>query len=97
MQLPELAFVVVSASEFGEEYSFELPFQDRALDLKEEDEVAIFNLVTIRPDPTLSTVNLKAPVVVNLRNRLGKQVILDDPRFPTRMPLYSQEKEGQTE
>ncbi len=97
VQLPELAFVVVSASEFGEEYSFELPFQDRALDLKEEDEVAIFNLVTLRPDPTLSTVNLKAPVVVNLRNRLGKQVILDDPRFPTRMPLYSQEKEGQTE
>lgn len=90
-ETPDLAFVVVNAAEFGDEYSFPLPTEDRALDLKQEDDVAIFNLVTIRPDPTMSTVNLKAPVVVNLRNRMGKQIILDDPRFPTRMPLYSQE------
>jgi flagellar assembly factor FliW len=91
----DLAFVVVSASEFGEEYTFDLPTQDRSLDLNESDEVAIFNLVTIRPDPSLSTVNLKAPVVVNLRNRKGKQVILDDPRYPTRMPLYDQQAQGE--
>lgn len=90
----DLAFVVVNSAEFGEEYSFELPFQDREMGLKEDDEVAIFNLVTIRPDPTLSTVNLKAPVVVNLRNRIGKQVILDDAKFPTRLPLYAQ-KDGE--
>lgn len=93
IELPDLAFVVVSASEFGDEYSFDLPLQDRALDLSDTDDVAIFNLVTIRPDASLSTVNLKAPVVVNLRNRKGKQVILDDPRYPTRMPLYSSTEE----
>ena len=93
VELPDLAFVVVSAAEFGEEYSFELPFQDRAVDLNETDDVAIFNLVTIRPDASLSTVNLKAPVVVNLRNRKGRQVILDDPRYPTRMPLYGAAEE----
>lgn len=89
-EIPDLAFVIVNAAEFGEEYTFELPYSDRLLDLKQEDEVAVFNLVTIRPDPSLSTVNLKAPVVVNLRNRKGKQIILDDPRFPTRMSLYAQ-------
>ena len=94
-EAPDLAFVAVNAAEFGDEYRFDLPLQDRALELTESDEVAIFNLVTIRPDPTLSTVNLKAPVIVNLRNRKGKQIILDDPRFPTRMPLYAQpEEEG---
>ena len=92
-ETPDLAFVVVNAAEFGDEYRFELPMQDRTLDLKEEDEVAILNLVSIRPDPTMSTVNLKAPVIVNLRNRKGKQIILDDPRFPTRMPLYGQAEE----
>jgi len=96
-ELPDLAFVVVSAAEFGDEYSFDLPVQDRALDLTATDEVAIFNLVTIRPDASLSTVNLKAPVVVNLRNRKGKQVILDDPRYPTRMPLYSSAEESPKE
>ena len=85
---PELAFVVVNAAEFGDEYSFRLPIGDADLDLKETDEVAIINLVSVRPDPTMTTVNLKAPLVVNLRNMKGVQVVLDDPRFPVRMPLY---------
>lgn len=93
-QTADLAFVVVNAAEFGDEYRFDLPFDDRSLELTEKDEVAIFNLVTIRPDPSLSTVNLKAPVVVNLSNRRGKQIILDDPRFPTRMPLYGDSGAG---
>lgn len=88
---PELAFVVVNAAEFGEEYAFPLPIGDGDLDLKETDEVAIINLVSVRPDPTLTTVNLKAPLVVNLRNMKGIQVVLDDPRFPVRMALYVQE------
>lgn len=85
---PELAFVVVNAAEFGDEYIFPLPVGDADLDLKETDEVAIINLVSVRPDPTMTTVNLKAPLVVNLRNMRGVQVVLDDPRFPVRMPLY---------
>jgi len=94
-QASDLAFVVVNAAEFGDEYTFDLPFDERSLELTPADEVAIFNLVTIRPDPSLSTVNLKAPVVVNLKNRRGKQIILDDPRFPTRMPLYGQAAEAE--
>ncbi|MCC6954215.1 MAG: flagellar assembly protein FliW [Deltaproteobacteria bacterium] len=86
---PDLAFVVVNAAEFGDNYVFELPFGDRELELGKDDEVAIFNVVSIRPNAVDSTVNLKAPVIVNLRNRRGRQIILDDPRFPTRMPLWS--------
>ena len=85
---PDLAFVVVNAAEFGEHYDFALPTSDRDLDLREDDEVAIFNLVSVRSDPSTTTVNLKAPVVVNLRNRKGRQLVLDDQRFPTRMPLW---------
>lgn len=94
-EMPELAFVVVNAVEFGDNYNFELPRSDRTLDIDEGDEIAIFNLVSIRPDPSMSTVNLKAPVVVNLKNRKGRQIILDDPRFPTRMALWAQKDEAQ--
>lgn len=90
---PSLAFVVVNAAEFGDSYSFALPVGDRDIDLGETDEVAIVNLVSVRPDPTLTTVNLKAPVVVNLKNRRGRQLILDDNRFPTRLPLWSSKEE----
>lgn len=86
---PELAFVVVNAAEFGEEYSFAIPYGDRDLELYEGDEVAVINLVSVRPDPTMTTVNLKAPVIVNLKNRRARQIVLDDSRYPTRLELYA--------
>lgn len=86
---PDLAFVVVNAAEFGAEYQISLPVGDPDLDMFEEDSVAILNLVTVRPDPTMTTVNLKAPIVICLKNMRGKQVVLDDERYPVRFPLWS--------
>ncbi len=90
----ELAFVVVSGAEFGDGYRFPVPYGDRDIDLKDEDEIAIVNLVSVRPDPTQTTVNLKAPLIVNLRNMRAKQIVLDDPKFPIRMPLWAGEEEA---
>ena len=93
---PELAFVVVNAAEFGDEYKVPLPIGDRDLDLKEDDDVAIINLVTVRPNPSMTTVNLKAPIIVSLKTRVGRQVILDDERYPIRLPLWSASEEEST-
>lgn len=92
----DLAFVVVNAAEFGAEYVVPLPVGDRDIDLRQDDDVAIMNLVSVRPDPTMTTVNLKAPVIVNLRNRKGRQIVLDNSRYPVRMPLWVKDdsKEG---
>lgn len=84
----ELAFVVVSGAEFGDGYKFGIPYGDRDIDLVEGDDIAIINLVSVRPDPTMTTVNLKAPIIVNLKNMKARQIVLDDQRFPTRLPLW---------
>jgi flagellar assembly factor FliW len=55
------------------------------------------NLVSVRPDPTLTTVNLKAPVIVNLKNMTARQIVLDDSRFPTRMLLWQPGEESEGE
>jgi len=88
LERPDMAFVVVNAAEFGDEYDFPLPTNDIELGITKVEDVAIINLVSVRPDPMLTTVNLKAPVIVNLRNMHGRQVVLDNPRFPIRMPLW---------
>lgn len=93
----DLAFVAVNGAEFGEHYSVPLPIGDRDLDLGKDDEVAIINLVSVRPDPTQTTVNLKAPVLVNLRNMKARQLVLDDPNFPTRYPLWASPGEEKKE
>lgn len=84
----DLAFVVVNGAEFGEGYKFSVPYGDRDIDLVEGDDIAIINLVSVRTDPTMTTVNLKAPVIVNLKNMKARQIVLDDQRFPTRLPLW---------
>ena len=86
---PDLAFVVVNGAEFGEHYNFSLPTNDPDLALGKDPDIAIVNLVSVRPTREETTVNLKAPVIVNLSTRIGKQIVLDDPRFPTRLPLWT--------
>lgn len=97
IEVPELAFVVVNGAEFGDNYRFPLPVGDRDIELKDDDEVAVVNLVSVRPDPSMTTVNLKAPIIVNLRNRFGRQLVLDDQRFPIRMPLWGKKEETERE
>ena len=93
IDFPELAFVVVNAAEFGEGYDFSVPVGDKDIDLQGDDEIAVVNLVSVRPSQEQTTVNLKAPLVVNLKNMRGKQFVLDDPRFPVRMALWSKEEQ----
>lgn len=86
-----LAFVVVDGFEFGKEYDVKPPRNDKDCDFRDEDEFAILVIVTVRSDPRMTTVNLKAPVFINMRNRHGVQIIIDDARFSTRHPLWSED------
>jgi flagellar assembly factor FliW len=89
-----LAFVVVDGFEFGQQFDVKPPIGDKDTDFKEDDEYAILIIVTVRPDPRMTTANLKAPLFVNMRNRRGVQIIFDDPRYSTRFPLWSEESQA---
>ena len=45
------------------------------------DDVALFVIVTIPSDPMAMTVNLMAPVVVDVRTRRSVQLVLEDGRY----------------
>lgn len=78
---PDLAFAVAHPAELVADYRPPLDLAARLLDAPPE-EIALFVLVTIPSDPTRMTVNLMAPVVVDLRTRRARQIVLDDPRCP---------------
>jgi flagellar assembly factor FliW len=77
---PDLAFAVADPSDLVGGYAPSLDLAARLLSAEPSD-VALFVLVTIPPDPTLMTVNLLAPVVVDVRTRTALQIVLDDERF----------------
>lgn len=89
---PNLAFVVVDGSEFGDNYCQIKPPDDKDLALLDDDEYAILVIVTVRKESSLTTANLKAPIIVNLRNRQGVQAIYDHPELSTRFSLWEQDE-----
>jgi flagellar assembly factor FliW len=85
----ELAFVVVNPLLFEPKYEVVLGKAEMEL-LKVGDpkDVQVWVVVTIPPGhPEKMTANLRAPLVINLDQRLGAQVILDNQDLPVRKPL----------
>lgn len=82
---PELAFPVVSAHAFGDQYP-DVPVASAAQQAGVEgpDEVLAVMVVLCALSGQPATVNLLAPIVVNATTRKGAQVILEGTRFSTR-------------
>ncbi|MEO5366333.1 MAG: flagellar assembly protein FliW [Magnetococcus sp. WYHC-3] len=76
----ELAFIVINPFEFFTGLEYTIRDEDSAaLGLSRADEMELFTLVTIPAGhPELTGTNLSAPVVVNVKNRMGRQVIMEE-------------------
>jgi flagellar assembly factor FliW len=82
---PAMAFIVISPLSFRPDYMVEVTEEEVAtLKLTNPNEAVISVIVTIPMDPKKMSANLKAPLVFNLSNRLGKQVVLKDPQYQTK-------------
>lgn len=81
----DLAFVVADPCHFLPSYEFELPPQEaEKLGLQNAADLAIFTIITIPENPAEMTANLQAPVLINLKNHRGRQVILSEGSYPIR-------------
>ncbi len=69
------------------EYTLELNEPDRKeLEIEQKEDVLVFTTVTVLEENKMTT-NLAAPVVMNTRKRLAKQVILPERVDEMRVPL----------
>ena len=80
LEQPDVAFAVVEPGKMVPDYRAPLELAARTLGTDPAD-VALFVIVTIPPDPTAMTVNLMAPVVVDARTRIARQLVLEDARY----------------
>ena len=93
LKTPELAFVLTVAGFFGIDYSFELPEDTQeSLDITDADDILALNMVCIpHENPRESTINLLAPLIFNIKNNKGSQVILSNSGFKVDFPLIGKE------
>jgi len=88
-----LAFIITSPYTIIAEYNFELEDSViQALNIKVVDEVAVFVIVSLKDTLENSTVNLKAPIVLNIENQKAKQIILEED-YAIRHQLAAEKKE----
>jgi len=91
---PEVALPIVNPFLFTRDYEVELSDDDvKFLEIKKPDDVAIFVVLVIPSgDPMAMTANLKAPIVINIKKRIGKQVVLMDERYPIRYRVFGKDE-----
>ncbi|MGD6958962.1 flagellar assembly protein FliW [Rossellomorea aquimaris] len=91
VKTPQLGFVVANPFMFFKDYDFEL---DQAsvelLGHPAEKEVQVLSILTVRERLHESTANLQAPIIINLANRKGKQVILTNTDYQTKHLIFAQ-------
>ncbi len=93
----ELAFILMDPRKVIPEYDFKLGQHELSeLAVTVVDELDIYTLVVVPDDPTKVRTNLKAPILVNPKQRLAKQTILDKSSYPVQFVL-SQAKAGANE
>ncbi|MEK4384841.1 flagellar assembly protein FliW [Solibacillus sp. FSL W7-1464] len=94
LKTQELAFIITTPYATVADYSFELDEAViKALDIKSSEKVAVFVLVSLKDSLNTSTVNLKAPIILNIENRKAKQIILEED-YAIRHRLVAEKKEG---
>jgi len=98
LEQPSLAFVVINPSLLLSEYHFSVKKEQiKALETDQVEDLDVFTIVTMANDILDVTVNLQGPIVLNRHNRMAQQIVLNDPKFSTRHPLFTDEPESETE
>lgn len=82
---PDIAFVIIEPAFFIERYAPDLRQEDlNELKLKDKKEACFYAIVVVPKNVEEMTANLKAPIVINYKDRLGKQVVLEDNSYSIR-------------
>ncbi|WP_261131802.1 flagellar assembly protein FliW [Bacillus sp. Marseille-Q3570] len=91
VKTPTLAFVITNPFLFFQDYEFSIPeaVTDQ-LKIKDEKQVAVFVILTIQDPFEKTTANLKAPIVLNIENGSGKQIVLNEDQYRTKHSLFPQ-------
>jgi len=87
----KLGFVVVSPFYVMENY--ELKLSDRIIEelkIENPDDVLVLNTVTLSSKMEDITTNLQAPLIINIQNKLGEQIIIDNGKYKIKHPLFKE-------
>lgn len=82
---PSIAFVVANPYDFYNNYEFNMENEDvDDLLISEVNEVCVLTIIVVPQKIEEITANLLAPIVINTKNKQGKQIILKSNKYQTK-------------
>ena len=89
-----LSLIVTNPYLFYKDYEFDI--DEEELGIERPEDVAVYNVVTLRDPFETSTLNLQAPIVINTAKGTAKQLILNHTDYKTKHPLVPSVKGGES-
>ncbi|MDQ0062038.1 flagellar assembly protein FliW [Paenibacillus harenae] len=90
-----IGFIVISPFEVDSNYEFKLSEESiKDLRVEKAEDVLVLSIVTILKPFERSTTNLLAPLVINIKEGIGRQVVLSGVSYTVNSPLLSNGNEG---
>jgi flagellar assembly factor FliW len=89
----QIAFPVLEPKIFKRDYIVKLSAQElKQLKLDNINQSIVFTILTIPKDVTQMTSNLKAPIVINLKDQIGRQVVLQENEYTLKHLMFRELK-----
>lgn len=77
IELPQLGFMIATPYAFKKDYTFDLPQAEvEQLKIEKPEDVVVYGILTLRDTLVRSTINLLAPIIVNAKHQVAKQIVL---------------------
>lgn len=86
-----LGFLLISPWDFFNDYEMDIPDESLSkigINPIHDNKIEVYNIVTVSGTFQESTTNLIAPIVINSRDKIGKQFILNDSIYTTKHKLF---------
>ena len=88
----KVGFMVATPYAFKKDYAFDLQQSDvEKLEIERAEDVLVYGILTLKDTLLQSTINLLAPIVINEKKQLAKQIVLPSEEDLLHFPLKSVE------
>jgi len=90
---PQTAFAVTDPLIFFPDYRIPVSLEDLAeIKIKDPSDGVVVVILVVPKDPYRITANLQGPLVINVKERLGMQLVLNVPGYTTKHFIFSKEE-----
>ena len=85
-----ISLPVIIPFELMDDYFIEIRENElKGLQIENKNDLLILNVVVVPEDLAKMTANLAAPIIINLKLGVGKQLVIDATDLPIRYPIYT--------